>query len=151
MIYKILPKRSIVVGIIDFENCINEYAVESEKNYPSINKLGKCKVEVYDNEGMVPHFHIYGKSAEICVCLKSNKYFSHSPRHIQFSNLDQTRELNDWLSRYNVKISRQEGQKITNYQALIKVWNMLNEHAQLKPDTKQPDYGIMSEEYKKDR
>lgn len=151
MIVDITKKRYVSIGTIDFSDSINEYSIESSKNHPNISKLGKCDVRVYDNEGMIPHVHIYGPGKEICVALKENKYFSHEPQHSQFNNAKQKADFDNWLRKINVKVSASDGVTYTNYQAAVSKWNKLNEHAEMDYNYPQPDYSTISQEIKNNK
>ena len=70
-------RESNLVGYFEFEEPVNEISVESSKNSPNLKKIGKCIVEVYDSEGTIPHMHVIGNDFHACVCLHTNKYFSH--------------------------------------------------------------------------
>lgn len=149
MIVDINKKKGVSIGTINFSDSINEYGIESSKNYPSIAKLGKCDVEVYGREGMHPHIHIYGNGKEICVALGIAKYFSHEPQHSQFSNAKQKEDLNSWFRKPNIKVSNADHRNYTNYQAAVSKWNSLNPMAKLDENIPQPDYSMISEEIKK--
>ena len=139
------------IGAIKFSDTICEYAIEPDKRSPYIRKIGTCSVEVYDQEGMIPHMHVVGNNRVICVCLHTNKYFSHDDKYIQFSNAKQREEFDNWLRKPNIKVAREHGLGyVTNYEAAVYMWNKLNPHALLAPK-KQPDYPNMIEEIQKNK
>lgn len=151
MIVDASKRRYVTIGTIDFSDPINEYGIESSKNYPNISKLGKCDVRVYEHEGMIPHVHIYGPEKEICVALKENKYFSHEPQHSQFSNAKQKIDFDNWFRKPNIKVSGDEHKNYTNYQAAVVKWNSLNKHATMDSNHPQPDYSTINQEMKSNK
>ena len=98
-----------LLGTIDFgeeDNKDNNNKIFKEQQlYPDLNLgsgLGSCKVWVYTNEGPVPHFHIINKSKkfESCICLITNKYFSHGSK-IDILNNRQLKLLNKYMKSIN--------------------------------------------------
>lgn len=134
------------IGSIKFDDPICEYAIEADKRSPYIRKIGECSVEVYDREGMIPHMHIVSDNKIICVCLHTNKYFSHDIKFSQFSNAKQREDLDSWLRKSNIKVARENALgHITNFEAAVYMWNKLNPHAILSI-REQPDYSTMKDE-----
>lgn len=135
-----------VVGTINFSEAIDEGSVESQKNTLNTRGIGPCIVEVRTNEGTIPHMHIDSIDGKFkaCVCLHTNKYFSHTgQKYKQFSNARQLREFDNWLRKENIK---HKGEGLSNYEAAVKLW-----YDNGNPDvgfdmTVQPDYTTMSEE-----
>ena len=124
---------NIIVGTILFDDLIEEKNIETNSNkFLNVGKgIGKCKVEIYGNEGIIPHMHIYNDSGfNTCVCLHSANYFSHSGKYKDKFNSNQCKEFNDWLSRPN---SNTLG-KLSNWEAILSMWTIMN------PDCKFPEY-----------
>ena len=141
-------RESNLVGYFEFEELVNEVSVESDKRSPNLKKIGKCIVEVYDSEGIIPHMHVTGNGFRACVCLHTNKYFSHGEpnKYQHFANAKQREAFDEWLRQPNIKFGK--GGK-TNYEAAVDIW-----FSNGNPDygfdmNTQPDYSIMTEEIKK--
>ena len=144
-----VTENKYLIGEINFDEPINEYSVESSGNLPSIKKVGKCRVEVYDDEGIIPHFHIIGGDKNFCICIHTNKYFSHNKeKYSQFSSTTQKEQLNNWLKEKNVKFAKSIGKSLTNYQAIVELWIQLNGNPYGFDFSVQPEYDKMCEEIK---
>ena len=110
-----------VVGAINFFEVMDEASVESQKNTLNTRGIGPCIVEVRANEGPIPHMHIESIDGKFkaCVCLHTNKYFSHTgQKYKQFSNTKQLKEFDTWLRKSNVKYDK----TLTNYQVAVQLW-----------------------------
>lgn len=144
-----ITENKYLIGEINFDEPINEYSIESGENLPSIKKVGQCKVEVYDDEGAIPHFHVIGGGKNFCICIHTNKYFSHKRgKYSQFSNTTQKEQLNNWLKEKNVKFAKGVGKSLTNYQAIVELWDQLNGNPYGFDFSIQPEYDKMWEEIK---
>lgn len=134
-----------VVGTVNFSEVIDEASVESSRNSLNVKKIGLCTVEVRTNEGTIPHMHIDSVDGKFkaCVCLHTNKYFSHTEgKYKQFSNSKQLEEFDSWLRKPNIKF----GNERTNYQVAVDIWRM-NGNPDLNFNMSiQPDYTTMSGE-----
>lgn len=152
MVVDVTKYKGVSIGSIDISDLmINEYALEPIERSPNIRKIGQCSVFVYEKEGMIPHMHIASKGINICVCLHTNKYFSHDNRFVQFSNSKQRRDFDNWLRQQNIKVAKEYGLGyITNYEAAAYVWNDLNPKARFTIK-EQPDYCSMTEEIQKNK
>lgn len=146
-----VSESKYLIGEINFDEPINEYSIEPEQRSPSIKKLGPCTVEVYDREGMIPHMHVISKEKIFCICLHTNKYFSHEDKFSQFSSTKQKEDLNEWLKKPNIKVAKDYHLSgITNYDAAVYMWNKMNPNAILV-NNGQPDYSTMFEEIQKNK
>lgn len=133
-----------VVGTIKFSEVIDEASVESSRNSLNVKKIGPCIVEVRGHEGTIPHMHIDSMDGKFkaCVCLHTNKYFSHTEgKYKQFSNSKQLEEFDSWLRKANAKYGNNNGQ--TNYQTAVKIWFMNNNPNVGFDMSIQPDYTSM--------
>lgn len=144
-----VSENKYIIGEINFNEPINEYSIEPEQRSPNIKKLGICKVEVYNDEGAIPHFHVIGGGKIFCICIHTNKYFSHKEgKYSQFSNATQKEQLNDWLKKKNVKFTKGTDKTLTNYQAIVQLWTELNGNPYGFDFSVQPEYDIMWDEIK---
>lgn len=95
--------------------------------------IGECKVEVYPNEGPIPHFHIFkpDHSFETCICIYSANYFAHGGKYRDTLNSKQCKQLNEWLELQNYN---NFAFSITNWEAIVFAWGLGN------PKCKSPNY-----------
>ena len=127
------------VGTIKFETNILDTLIEGQVGPKArIPKIGECKIEIYGNEGSIPHFHIFNtnKSFETCICIYSNNYFVHG-KYKDTLNEKQVNQLANWLKSPNDK-----NNKITNWEAVELAWDFANRECKF-PDNKKkgmPDY-----------
>ena len=82
-------------------------------------KYGPCKIQMYDNEGPIPHFHIENKnkSFRCCIKLTEPEYFDHG-KNTGKLNTDDVKNL--------IKLLKQpadEGLDITLYEFMCALWN----------------------------
>lgn len=99
--------------------------------------LGDCKIQVFNNEGPIPHFHITNESKNFhcCPCIYEPVYFNHG---VKVDRLDssQRKELNQWLSKQNKFVPTS-----TNWEMIAAAWQMLeNPTKNIPKNAKQPDY-----------
>ena len=133
--------RSCIGAIDDFE-IINEAGIGKL----SIQKIGKVKINVYANEGPVPHFHIEGDGFSCCVCIFDNMYFDHGI-HTDTLNKSQCKQLDEFMR------DKSEIDPIhTNWEMCKIAWemnnissndniNIVNRYRMMYGDRKQqPDY-----------
>ena len=68
-----------LLGIINFDDFINEQEIGDKNKRFKSKSIGECKVEVYSSEGAIPHMHVFNNdnSFEACICIYSNNYFAH--------------------------------------------------------------------------
>lgn len=129
------------IGYILFsENVIKEAEVTRKEGRYVDDKFGECKIEVYANEGQIPHFHLFNldKSFETCICIYSNNYFAHGGKYTNKLNKRQCKELNDWLKQPNIKAP------LSNWEMIYAMWEAGNSEKCKFPEkrkvTIQPDY-----------
>ena len=134
--------RSCIGNIPDFELPLNEATITVQ----SISKVGKVKINVYANEGPVPHFHIEGDGFSCCVCIFDNMYFDHGI-HTDTLNKSQCKQLDEFM-----KQPCESNVKLTNWEACKFAWemnnissndniNIVNRYRMMYGDRKQqPDY-----------
>lgn len=99
--------ESICAGIIDFSDIITEKEISSNNRFNPTG-IGQCKVQIYGNEGDIPHFHIEGVGSDFdcCVRIYEANFFQHGT-HCDILNSKQCSELDIWLrSKTNRNISR---------------------------------------------
>ena len=99
---------------------------------------GKCKICVYDNEGVIPHFHIENidKTFSCCIRLDKPEYFSHGEHDDKLTNSD-IKKLIKELSKKVDKTSN-----ITNFEYMCIAWNKHKAKTKnkIKEPYKMPDY-----------
>ena len=132
----------LCAGTIDnFEISINETNIERL----SLNKIGYVRINVYEKEGPVPHFHIEGDGFSCCVCIFDNMYFDHGI-HTDTLNKSQCKQLDEFMR----EISKMSN-KLTNWEMCKILWesanvissniNIVNRYRMMYGDRKrQPDY-----------
>lgn len=120
-----------LLGTVNFEDLFNEQEIESKNKRFKSKSIGDCKVEIYGDEGTVPHMHIFNndKSFEACVCIYSNNYFAHGGKYTSKFSAKQCKEFNDWMSKINSKSHN----NMTNWDAAVFLWEVAN------PDCKFPE------------
>jgi hypothetical protein len=134
------------IGNISFSEDLNEQEVSSmngKRFKPT--KIGKCKIEVYNGEGSIPHFHIFNKdqSFQCCVRIYENNFFSHGNKYKDTLNKNQCKELDEWLKMPNKSAKG----RLTNWEAIEFTWNFANPNCKYpdkKKCTTQPDYASMT-------
>lgn len=107
------------------------------------NPVGKCRIEVYSNEGQIPHFHIIGESKskkfECCPCIYDAVYFNHGTKIDRLSN-KQLIILNNWLNSPCDKF----GGAINNWHIISSLWEMChNPMTNVPKNPVQPNYSNM--------
>lgn len=107
---------SVCIGYISFDDAVNE----QEIGRPDFKSIGKCKVEVYNNEGPIPHMHVYNadNSFKTCIYIFENKYFIHGKYKDKFNN-KQCKQFNEWIIGLN------ESGKL-NWDIVVNAWKRLN-------------------------
>lgn len=131
-----------VFGTILFDDIILERQVQGSKRFKA-KSIGECIIEVYPNEGSIPHFHIHNKdnSFSTCVRIYENLYFSHGGKYYSRFNSKQCRQLNDYLKQEYKNIF---DIKITIWQAIVLFWENDNRQCNYKYKTnEQPHYEDM--------
>jgi 5,10-methenyltetrahydromethanopterin hydrogenase len=61
--------ETAVIGTIIFDDIIEEKEATNLTNRFKPKSIGECKVEIYPNEGQVPHFHIYNLNKTFQTCI----------------------------------------------------------------------------------
>lgn len=122
----------LTLGTIIFTDIVNEKEIRGINGRYNPKSIGECKIEVYDGEGDIPHFHLSNndKSFESCICIYSANYFSHGGKYTDKLNSKQCKELDKWLKE-SAKVSIGN---LTNWQTIIVLWDTMN------PDCKFPSY-----------
>ena len=140
----------LTVGTIDFNDILNEAEISSIGPRYRVKNIGPCKVEVYGDEGQIPHFHIVGisKKFNCCVRIYDNHFFSHGNKNRDTLNHQQCIELNKWLSEISANQILDSTTPSTNWKVIEFSWRLANPDCKF-PDrlkvTEQPDYSKMSE------
>ena len=112
--------KSVILGSINFEDSIlTERQVQAKSRF-SPKGVGECIIEIFANEGQIPHFHIHNKdnSFSTCIRLYENLYFSHGGKYIDTFNSSQCRKLNEYLKQPCPQFFN----KITIWEALVGYW-----------------------------
>ena len=120
-----------LLGIINFNESINEQEIENKNNRFKSKSIGECKIEVYSSEGPVPHMHVFNsdKSFEACICIYSNNYFAHGGKYTSKFSSKQCSEFNEWMKQRN---SKSNG-IMSNWESAAFAWELAN------PDCKFPE------------
>lgn len=138
-------EKVIEIGLITFKDDFYKSIEVSKGNHRfNTKRIGECKVEVYTNEGQIPHFHIYNKnhSFESCIRIYDNHYFSHGGKYRSILSGSQAKELDYWLRLQNSK-----DPNITNWSFIVKEWERNNINCRFPQNKKvsiQPDYSKMN-------
>lgn len=133
--------KPVLVGIIELSTIGEELLAEmSPGNLNLSNKIGYCTIEVWPDEGQIPHFHIITKNKikwECCIEIFRPRYFSHGSKQGTLSN-KQLKILDDWLrSPYNGNYLRAD----TIWDAIAGLWELQgNPTKNFINNAKQPDY-----------
>lgn len=97
------------------------------------------EVWIYASEGPVPHFHFKNsaKNIEGCIKLTASEYFSHNGKGNTL-NSSQRKALMNFLFAPSEDLPT-----ITNWQALVFLWNSNNRNYQIPNNTPMPDYSLL--------
>jgi hypothetical protein len=139
-----MDNNSVLIGIIKFEDELNEAEIIATGGRFNPSRIGLCKINVYSNEGQKPHFHLYKLNGndefETCICIYSNNYFSHGGKYTSKLNSKQCKELNDWLKNPNKTYPN-----LSNWEAIVYEWERGNGGKKFKNKVSvQPDYDKMN-------
>ena len=131
------------LGRITFSEELLEHEVNNGKRV-NFNSIGECKIEVYPNEGSIPHFHLSSidKKFESCICIYSNNFFSHGGKYRDTLSAKQCNQLNDYLK------SEARLQRFTIWDSISLIWDTCNPNCKFPKDrivSKQPDYSKMTQ------
>lgn len=137
------PEKA-VIGEIDFSDIVNEKEVISSNRY-KVKNIGQCKIEIYENEGQIPHFHITGisKTFNCCVRIYEPYFFIHGNKCRDTLNTNQCKELDTWLRQQN----KNSIGNMSNWEAIVFMWYTFNpdcKYPEFKKTNKQPDYTRMN-------
>lgn len=126
-----------MMGIVNFntEELINEDCT-GKRNFP--NDIGECKIYLYSDEGLIPHFHIIPKKGgkECCICIYQPYYFNHGITEQVRLNSKQRKILNEWMNQP----SKLEP-VISNWKIVSGFWQTGNEDDPNVPENPvQPNY-----------
>ena len=104
------------------------------------------EVQVYQNEGKIPHVHLNSKSNRkwhCCICLHTEKYFIHKGK-TEILNSKQRNEFNNFMYR-KPKIEIING-PANNWQKACNYWIINNgPNELLKQVLYQPDYNKLKD------
>ena len=104
--------------------------------------IGKCKVEIYNNEPNIPHFHLFNEnnSFHTCICIYENKYYDHEGKYIDKLSPNQCIQLNEWMKN---KVKRYSF-KNTRWNSCSFAWEFMNREGEPLPENligvTQPNY-----------
>lgn len=130
----------ITLGTINFKNILAEREIASNNRFKG-RYIGECKVQVYGNEGQIPHFHIESldKKFDCCVRIYEPYFFQHGT-HQDLLNGYQCKQLDKWLKNIE-KFSN------TNWQNIVLTWIGMNPDCKYPENQKvnnQPNYSNMN-------
>ena len=132
---------SVIIGIINLDSrSLNEQQVQSNKRF-NVKSVGECIIEIYFNEGKIPHFHIYNKdhSFESCIRIYENMYFSHGGKYRSVFNKSQCKQLNEYLKQPCPKFFN----KLSIWEVIAGYWESECDDTYPHKTDKQPDYSTM--------
>lgn len=126
-----------LVGTLDFSK-VDDYISEALVDKINIKKLGVIKVEVYNKEGPIPHFHLNGDNFKCCICIHKPMYFDHGKYHDKLPSYAR-KILNKWLSK-----ATKDSPVLTNWELIKIFWKHENpdwdNKYNIRIPKKQPDY-----------
>lgn len=99
------------------------------------------EIVVFENEGNIPHFHVYDKQTKRLICFKIEKaeYFKHGKYQNELMR-DERKDLQKWLSLPNEDIWRDKKEISSNYREICIEWNRNNRGNLVDINRKIPDY-----------
>lgn len=129
--------KEVTISTINFDESINE----SQVGITNIRKIGECKIEVYANEGNIPHFHMYNsdRSFDSCICIYSPNYFSHGGKYRSTLSSSQCKLLDTILRSKNEL-------NVSLWVQIVILWESMNSQCKFPENRKvktQPDYTKM--------
>ena len=131
------------IGTIIFAESLleTEYSGNTRLNLKSI---GECKIEVYTNEGSIPHFHLFNKDKtfETCICVYSNNYFAHGGKYLDKLSTKQCSILDEYLRQPS-----KQDKNISVWNAIRLSWEFGNQDSKFPDNRKvyiQPNYKTLS-------
>lgn len=99
----------VSIGTVELSNIGEQFLTEmSPGDINFSNRIGFCSIEIWPNEGQIPHFHIIPKDSKVakswqcCICLYESMYFNHGSKQGTLTN-KQLKLLDSWL-RENINI-----------------------------------------------
>lgn len=111
-----------LINLFEYPEFIMTEEAVSKSLYLS-QRLKQCKIDVYGDEGPIPHFHITcrpegsDKTFYSAVSLTHNMYFKHGKYKGTLTNSEK-KELHKFLFSKNSKL-----QNKTNYEVMCEIWN----------------------------
>jgi len=115
-----------------------------EETFDSTNfkNIGQCTLEVYGNEGLIPHFHIVSKDRKFnyCVCIDEPRYFTHGTKNDTLTN-QQAAELYDFV-RTKTKLKTLKGCSV--WKAIKIAWDLANDSQHLTKRNRPPKYSDLN-------
>ena len=135
--------HSICIGSILFSEIVEEKEIVGKSRF-NTNGIGECKIEVFEGEGDLPHFHLSNsdKTFSTCICIYSNNYFSHGGKYTGTLSSKQRKELNSWL-KSDSKVAG-----FTNWDLTRATWEQFNSGCNFPENEKvinQPHYENMTQ------
>ena len=126
------------VAEINLEQFIDEEEFNEEViAYVKLQPYGICKIQMYSNEGPIPHFHIENKNKSFICCIRLDKpeYFKHGFKTGDLNN----KQIKELIKVLNEKPEKDE---MTNFEAMCFYWNrdVSIKGPKLKKPYTMPDY-----------
>lgn len=101
----------------------------NEEELGRVSNTDEPVINVYGNEGNLPHLHFKNKRVESCIRLDEPKYFCHKPHHDGLNAQERKWFLN-WIQR--------------NWVACVNLWNKDTIQEKISNDIKNmPDYKLL--------
>lgn len=118
--------------IDDITGEVKEHLLEMSE----IGRLDKYKIQVFSNEGPIPHFHFYHPATQLKGCIKINEpeYFFHG-KYTDVLPENVVQELNAWLNKPYKRFPQ-----ITNYEQIRLAWSENNVDYEIPLEFTKPDY-----------
>ena len=148
----ILLKESIVEELCECEIPLLESAANESHLFCEMATVKggfmSIRLSVFENEGMIPHFHFYKgiapnkginkskRSGGGCICFMEPKYFSHAT-HDETMTSKEIKGLIEFL-----KAPHEIIKEISNWKYMLTLWNSENDDKkyQIPMDTPIPEY-----------
>lgn len=110
----------------------------------AVGEFSSYKIAVFENEGNIPHFHVYDKQTKRHVCIKilSPGYFHHGKYQDELDR-SETKLLYRWLRLPNESLFKRRKEVITNYEVICDLWEMNNPNHPLPSKIEMPNYSII--------
>ncbi len=103
----------------------------------TMGTIGILKIAVYDNEGPIPHIHVYNNSVNFHTCIRLDKaeYFKHGSRKDTLTRRDK-KELIKWFNELHPKFD------CNNWDFCVAQWDRSTQYP-MDENIVMPDYNLL--------